>query len=230
MSGMTLRIDRGVGRDTPIDFWFDFASPYGYFMSEKIDALASRHGRSVRWRPVLLFAVLRALGLPAPLGHAVKRDYMQQDFARSARFLNLPYVLPEGFPATTQHAARAFYLLQQEAPESAVPFAHRALRGYFQGGEALGALAQVADRASALAPQVGDAQAWRARLAGDDAKALLARAVDEAVEANVFGSPFVVIDGEAFFGVDRLPQIEARLAGRLPATPLTVTAHDHFLE
>jgi 2-hydroxychromene-2-carboxylate isomerase len=219
MSGMAQRDRGGVG-DAPIDFWFDFASPYGYFMSEKIDALALRHGRRVRWRPVLLFAVLRALGLPAPLGHAVKAAYMQQDFARSARFLGVPYGLPQGFPTTTQHAARAFYVLQQEAPGSAVPFAHRALRGYFQAGEALGDAVQVARWASALAPQVGDEQGWMARLAGHDAKAWLSRAVDEAVEANVFGSPFVVIDGEAFFGVDRLPQIEARLAGRLPATPV----------
>ncbi|MDB5730894.1 MAG: oxidoreductase, partial [Variovorax sp.] len=64
----------------PIDFWFDFASPYGYFMSEKIDEVAARHGRSVRWRPVLLFAVLRALDLPAPLGSTVKRDYLLHDF------------------------------------------------------------------------------------------------------------------------------------------------------
>ena len=44
-----------------IDFYFDFASPYGYFMSEKIDALARKYGRKVTWRPVMLFAVLRAL-------------------------------------------------------------------------------------------------------------------------------------------------------------------------
>ena len=33
----------------PIEFWFDFTSPYGYVASERIEALAARHGRAVRW-------------------------------------------------------------------------------------------------------------------------------------------------------------------------------------
>ena len=30
----------------PLDFWFDFASPYGYLASTQIDDIAARHGRS----------------------------------------------------------------------------------------------------------------------------------------------------------------------------------------
>ena len=83
----------------PIDFYFDFASPYGYFMSEKIDVLAAKHGRTVIWRPILLFAALRSLGLPPPLEHPVKLEYFTADFARSAKFLNVDYSLPPAFPA-----------------------------------------------------------------------------------------------------------------------------------
>jgi 2-hydroxychromene-2-carboxylate isomerase len=210
----------GMAPGAAIDFWFDFASPYGYFMSETIDALAAQHGRRVRWRPVLLFAVLRTLELPAPLENAVKRDYMQRDFERSARFLGVAYRLPDGFPATTQHAARAFYLLERDAPETAVPFAHRAMRGYFRESAALGDLLQVARWVAEAAPQMGDAESIAGLIAADTPKALLADAVQEAVRARVFGSPLVVIDGEPFFGVDRLPQIEARLAGRLAPSTL----------
>ena len=128
----------------PIDFWFDFASPYGYFMSEKIEAVAARHGRSVRWRPVRLFAVLRALELPAPLGAAVKRDYMMKDFERSARHLGVPYAMPEGFPAIAQHAARAFYLIERQEAQAAVRFAHRVFRGYFREAADIGDSALIA--------------------------------------------------------------------------------------
>ena len=38
----------------PIDFYFDFASPYGFLAAMQIDALAERAGRTVRWRPFLL--------------------------------------------------------------------------------------------------------------------------------------------------------------------------------
>ena len=34
-----------------IDFYFDFSSPYGYLASEKIEALAAKHGRGVNWKP-----------------------------------------------------------------------------------------------------------------------------------------------------------------------------------
>jgi 2-hydroxychromene-2-carboxylate isomerase len=43
----------------PIDFYFDFSSPYGYLASQKIDALAAKYGRAVDWRPVLLGAVFK---------------------------------------------------------------------------------------------------------------------------------------------------------------------------
>ncbi|RZL92597.1 MAG: 2-hydroxychromene-2-carboxylate isomerase [Variovorax sp.] len=206
--------------DASIDFWFDFASPYGYFMSEKIEALAAQYRRRVRWRPVLLFAVLRRLELPAPLENAVKRDYMQRDFERSARFLGLPYIPPDRFPIVTQHAARAFYLLERDVPEAAVPFAHQAMRGYFCDSAALDDPLQVARWAAEAAPEIGDVEAVAGFIAGDAPKALLAGAVEEAVRARVFGSPLVVIDGEPFFGVDRLPQIEACLAGRLAPSTL----------
>ena len=51
---------------TPTDFYFDFSSPYGYLGSQKIEALAARHGREVDWHPVLLGAVFKATG-GAPL-------------------------------------------------------------------------------------------------------------------------------------------------------------------
>ena len=40
----------------PVDFYFDFSSPYGYFAAAKIDALAAKHGRTTVWRPILLGA------------------------------------------------------------------------------------------------------------------------------------------------------------------------------
>ena len=47
---------------TPIDFYFDFSSPYGYLGSEKIEALAAKHGRAVEWHQVLLGVVFRQTG------------------------------------------------------------------------------------------------------------------------------------------------------------------------
>ena len=70
----------------PIDFYFDFSSPYGYFASQKIEALAEKHGRTVDWHPMLLGVVFKQTGA-APLTEIpVKGPYSKRDFARSARF------------------------------------------------------------------------------------------------------------------------------------------------
>jgi 2-hydroxychromene-2-carboxylate isomerase len=201
----------------PIDFYFDFASPYGYFMSEKINALAGQHGRTVTWRPVLLFAMLRALGLPPPFEHPVKLEYITADFERSAKFLDVEYRMPAAFPAVTQHAARAFYLLNEKTPSAAVPFAQNVLRSYFCQGRNISDIEVISQMVCEASDCLGPAAAVSEHLKTDAAKALLQGAITAAVEKNVFGSPFVIVDGEPFFGVDRLPQIAARLGGHATA-------------
>lgn len=197
----------------PIDFYFDFASPYGYFMSEKINSLAAQYGRTVTWRPILLFAMLRALGLPPPFEHPIKLEYITADFERSARFLDVPYRLPPAFPALTQHAARAFYLLEQQAPTTAIPFAQSVLRAYFRQGRDISSLDTIAQMVCEACNALGSAATVNDHLRSGTAKALLQDAIMAAVDRKVFGSPFIIIDGERFFGVDRLPQIAAKLAG-----------------
>ena len=74
----------------PIDFYFDFSSPYGYLASQKIEALAAKHGRTVDWRPMLLGVVFKQTGT-APLTEVpLKGDYSRHDFERSARFHGMP--------------------------------------------------------------------------------------------------------------------------------------------
>ena len=67
----------------PIEFWFDFSSPYSYIASEWIEALAARHGRPVRWHAVLLGVTFQAAQLKSPVSHPIKREYSLLDFARS---------------------------------------------------------------------------------------------------------------------------------------------------
>jgi len=195
-----------------IDFYFDFSSPYGYFMSEKIDALAAQHGRTVIWRPILLFAVLRSLGLPPPFEHPVKREYITADFARSAQFLDIDYQVPPQFPTLTQYAARAFYLLQIKSPTHSVPFAKTVLRNYFCNGHDISNIDVIAKLVCAQSGAFGTQEDVCDLLKADEAKTLLQNAITKAVEKNVFGSPFIVIDDESFFGVDRLPHIAKKLA------------------
>lgn len=194
----------------PVDFWFDFSSPYSYIANEWVDAVAARHGRTVRRHAILLGATFQAAGLRPPVDFPLKGAYMRRDFERSARFEGLPCALPAEFPIATQNAARVFWWLRdtQGAP-AAARWATAGLRAVFVQGlplhraEGLDALALAQGLDVATVHAVCADPAWKARLK---------QANDEAIAAGVFGAPFFKVDGEPFWGNDRRPQIERWLA------------------
>jgi len=196
----------------PIDFYFDFSSPYSYIASEWVEAVAARHGRAVRWHAILLGATFQAAELKSPVAHPIKREYSLRDFARSARYAGLPFEQPAKFPIPTQNAARIFWWLHDsKAPDQAVAWAHAGLRAYFTRGVDLSDTTAL----DALAGQSGlDAAAARSAYTDPLWKDRLKRENDAAIAAGVFGAPFFIVDGEPFWGNDRRAQIEQWLAGR----------------
>lgn len=192
-----------------LDFYFDFSSPYGYFMAEQIDAVAARHGRAVTWRPFLLGAVYKQFGGQPLPSLPLKGPYSVHDFARSARFFGLECAMPENFPVSTQHAARAHYWLHDQDAELARRTSLALYRAYFRDGRDISAI----DTVIAIAGAQGvSADALRDVLGSDSAKTRLRIECEAAIVRGVFGSPFVIIDDEPFWGADRLPQIERWLA------------------
>ena len=155
-----------------IDFYFDFSSPFGYLASQKIEALAAKHGRTVKWRPMLLGAAFKATGGVPLTQIPLKGEYAKRDFYRSARFHGLEYRHPEPFPVNTVAACRAFYSVAEN--KDAVRLAKALFKAYF------------ADNLN-----IGE--------------------VDAALAKGVFGSPYVVVDGEPFWGLDRFDQVDRRL-------------------
>lgn len=189
----------------PIHFYFDFSSPYAYIASEWIEALAARHGRRVQWHAVLLGATFQAAGLKPPVDYPLKREYVLRDFERSAQFAGLPYQQPAQFPIPTQNAARVFWWLNAQDPALAVAWAHAGLRAYFNRGVALNdPLALQALAAASGVDEVAAVAAWQ----DPQWKARLMAANEAAITAGVFGAPFFIIDGEAFWGNDRQAQME----------------------
>lgn len=194
-----------MSHPAPIDFWFDFSSPFGYLMAEKIDGVAAAHGREVRWRPFLLGAVYKHTGGIPLTETPLKGVYSVRDIARSARYLGVPFAMPSPFPVATQHAARVFHHLDASDPAAARDFALAVLRAFFVEGRDISALDTVLDIAQAL-HHAREAMAVAAGSA--EVKARLKAVCDEALQLGIFGSPYVIVDGEPFWGVDRLPQIE----------------------
>jgi 2-hydroxychromene-2-carboxylate isomerase len=192
-----------------IDFYFDFSSPYGYFGAMRIEQLAKKHGREVKWHPVLLGVVFKTTG-GAPLPTIpIKGEYSLHDFVRSARHYGIPYKQPTVFPIASQVAARAVLWAQSQGGEAKAAELTKALyQAYFVDGANISEAAEVARIAAAAG---FDAAALTQALGSQEVKDGLRKEVEQAMARGVFGSPFMIVDGEPFWGVDRFEQLEAFL-------------------
>ena len=195
----------------PIDFYFDFSSPYGYLAGELIDTLAARYQRSVRWRPILLGVVFKTTG-GAPLPSLpLKGDYSRRDFARSARFHDIAYRHPARVPISTVAPARAFYWLDGQDAMAAIHLAKLLFRAYFADGLDISD-PETTVAVATQAPLGLSADAIREGMSLPAVKDRVRTEVEQALAIGVFGSPYMVIDGEPFWGADRLDQMERWLA------------------
>ena len=191
----------------PLHFYFDFISPYGYFASLKIEELAKRHGRAVEWHSMLLgVSVLKVMGLKPLMDTPLKGDYVRRDVVRHARLhkipLNRDLDAPVGSPLP---AARAFCLVKHHHPHLQELMARLLYRAYWAHGKDLSTPEAVAR----IHLPDGLSPAWlESELHGEFASTLLKREVDASLRAGIFGSPTVVVDGEPFWGFDRLPDVD----------------------
>ncbi len=189
----------------PIDFWFDFSSPYAYIAANQIDDLADDHGRTVRWRPFLLGPVMKESGNVPLLGQPLKGDYLREDVPRFARLYGLDYKLPSKFPIAALAPARGFYWVADTDADKAKDFALACFDAFYTEDRDI----TDPDVVAALADGVGvDGAALKEAIATDTVKERVKAAVAEAIKAGVCGSPFFVVDGQRFWGADRLWMVE----------------------
>ena len=189
----------------PVDFYFEFSSPYGYIASELAEEMEKRIGRPMRWRPILLGPVFKITGQAPLVEVPMKGDYSKRDFSRSARLHKVRYAHPGKFPIGTVSAMRAFYWVHDRDPAQARALAKALYKAYFTEGQDISTPATVAE----IARTVGvDGAALTAALDDPAVKERGKAEVDAAIAAGVFGSPFFVVDGEPFWGVDRIPMVE----------------------
>lgn len=193
----------------PIRFYFDFASPYAYFASTRIEAIGAEFGRAVEWRPILLWAVFKAHGIAPPMEVPVRHDYLMHDMARSAAYFGLPYRAPARLALSTHLAARLYHATLRADPRTAMAFATRVFAAFFVEQQDI---AQQ-DIILALAREagIGADAATQGLSAG---RPLLEQAVADAIADKVIGSPYFLVEREGFFGADRLPQLRWFLARR----------------
>ncbi|MBF0355052.1 MAG: 2-hydroxychromene-2-carboxylate isomerase [Alphaproteobacteria bacterium] len=189
-----------------IDFYFDFSSPYGYFARHGVDALAARTGRDIVWKPIMIGSAFKASGNQPLMSQPLKGPYSVHDWERMGRLYNIPWQLPDPFPIAALAPARAFYWIEATRDtEVARNYAMAVFDTYFGKGidissrEVAADLGQLHGIPRAQLLKAIDDPIWKGRLKEE---------TDKAIARGVFGSPFFIVDGEAFWGFDRIPMLE----------------------
>lgn len=195
----------------PIEFYFDFISPYGYCAASRIDALAARQGRTVRWRTFNMRSVnATVLGMDRPLFQLpLKGPYFSQDVPRTVKWFGLPYRPGSVLEFNPLAALRAFWFLDDQNPDQAKAFAWRVMQAFFAEATVPNDPTAVA----ALGEEIGaDPTAILGYLETPEAKARLKRETEGAIAAGVWGTPTFKVGDQLFWGCDRLPMLEDWLA------------------
>lgn len=192
----------------PIEFYFDFSSPYGYLAAQRIDEIGEEYGRNVAWRPFLLGVVFKTTGGQPLLNIPMKGDYARRDLLRSARLMDIPFTLPRPFPFMSVAACRATYWLSERDAAAGKALAQALYRAAFAEGRKIADPPCVADVAAGLGH---DHDEVLAAVQNPRVKELLKRQVDAAIRKGVFGSPYIIVDNEPFWGYDRLDDVDVWL-------------------
>ena len=195
-----------------IDYYFAMLSPYCYLAGTRLEEVAAKHGAEINYKPFDLPQAFGRTGGVMPKDRHISRiEYRAQELVRQAKKLELPFnIKPAHWPTNGAPAAYAFIAAQNA------------------GGGDLGMLAHIFTRACwAEEKDIAQEDMIRAALveAGFDADLVdsdlltgaetYSRNLEEAVDAGVFGAPFYIVEGQRFWGQDRIADVDLLLQGKL---------------
>jgi 2-hydroxychromene-2-carboxylate isomerase len=185
-----------------LNFWFEFASTYSYPAMMRITSLADAAGIALKFRPFLLGPVFKAQGWEtSPFNlYVSKGRNMWRDLERLCEELKLPFRRPEPFPQNSLQASRlALVGLDAQWGED---FCQSVFRAEFADGRRIDEPAVLRELLAALSV---DPDPVFAAAQTDAIKAKLRSQTEEALQLGIFGAPsFITMDGELFWGNDRL--------------------------
>jgi 2-hydroxychromene-2-carboxylate isomerase len=189
------------------EFWFDPISPYAWLAARSLGRLENA-GVRLRFVPVLFAGLLKAHGNLGPAEVPVKRAYTFRDVMREAARRGLPFAGPPGHPFNPLSALRMCTALEDD--DERRKLAMHLMAACWERGEDISDAAVLAR----LALDAGfDGAALVERAAAPAVKQALAATTDAAIRDGIFGVPTFRVDGELFWGGDRIETLLWRLEG-----------------
>lgn len=196
-----------------IDYYFSTLSPYAYLSGTRMEEIAAKHGASVTYKPLDLMTLFaRTGGVPLKDRHPARQAYRDQEITRQVKKLDMPFNMkPMFWPVNPAPSSYAIIAAQAAGGGDLGKLAHSLLRASWAEEKDISEDAVIRDclENAGFDPSLADS----GLLSGAET---YAANLEEAVSANVYGSPFYVVDsGQTFWGQDRLDDLDAHLAGDL---------------
>ncbi|AWM88201.1 2-hydroxychromene-2-carboxylate isomerase [Microvirga sp. 17 mud 1-3] len=203
-----------------IDYYFSLMSPWAYIGHTPFMEIARRHGVEVNYKPVFLGRVFAETGgLPLAQRHPARQRYRLVELQRWREKRGLTFNIKPKFWPFEVNLADRFVIAVTVAGKDADPFLRRAFKALWEEERDLGnplVLAELAEAAGLDSASLMDVAT------GSTTEAIYALNLENAVAGDVFGSPAYVLDGEVFWGQDRLDLLDDALTSGRPAyTPET---------
>jgi len=187
--------------DPHLEYWFDFASPYSYLSTLRIEALARARGVDVRWRPLLLGPIFRSAGWDSSpfLQQPVKFAWMWTDLARQCARHALPWRKPSQFPRNGLLPAR-IALANSDAPWIAT-FCARVFELNFVHDTDISDVEAIQRVLNELGLPVAD---LIAQSQTPEVKQALREQTEQAAQRGLFGAPSFFVGDALYWGNDQL--------------------------
>jgi 2-hydroxychromene-2-carboxylate isomerase len=187
-----------------LEFYFDFGSPTAYLAHKRLQQLREHYGLDIHYLPMLLGGVFKATGNTSPVSVAAKGKYMvSQDLPRFARRYGVPMQFNPHFPINTLNLMRTAIAAQRLGCFDA--YVDAVYNAIWVEAKNMGEPEVVAELLTATGL---DKVALLTLSQDPEVKADLISNTDAAVARGAFGAPTMFMDGEMYFGQDRLDFIE----------------------
>lgn len=189
-----------------VEFLFDFGSPTSYLAYKRLPTIAGRHGARVQYTPILLGGVFKATGNTSPATIPAKARYMNLDLARFAKRYGVVLNFNTHFPVNTLPLMRGAVAYQPTNHFDM--YVNAMFDAMWAHPRNLNDQAEIAHVLNDIGVEPDD---FLARIERPDVKEKLKANTEGAVARGVFGAPTFFVNGEMFFGQDRLDFVEEML-------------------